>query len=71
MPGVAADHWGLDCGGGAPGEVGAIDFPEFLSFRDFDHDGNGYASAAALRHAMADQGEEPFDEEFDEMVQEA
>ncbi|EPQ03106.1 Calmodulin [Myotis brandtii] len=65
---------------------GTIDFPEFLTmmarkmkdtdrdreaFRVFDKDGNGYISAAELRHVMTNLGEKLTDEEVDEMIREA
>uniref|UniRef100_A0A8D2JFL3 EF-hand domain-containing protein n=1 Tax=Sciurus vulgaris TaxID=55149 RepID=A0A8D2JFL3_SCIVU len=58
---------------------GTIDFPEFLTMmarkmKDtdiFDEDGNGYISAAELRHVMTNLGEKLTDEEVDEMIREA
>merc|ERR1712186_169640 len=65
---------------------GTIDFPEFLSLmarkmKDtdteeelievFDRDGNGFISAAELRHVMTNLGEKLTDEEVDEMIREA
>ncbi|XP_014321885.1 calmodulin-like [Myotis lucifugus] len=41
------------------------------AFRVFDKDGNGYISAAELRHVMTDLGEMLTDEEVDEMIREA
>ena len=41
------------------------------AFRVFDKDGNGFISAAELRHVMTNLGEKLTDEEVDEMVQEA
>ena len=41
------------------------------SFRVFDKDGNGYISAAELRHVMTNLGEKLTDEEVDEMIREA
>ena len=35
----------------------------------FDRDGNGYVSAAELRHVMTNLGEKLTDEEVDEMLQ--
>ena len=37
----------------------------------FDKDGNGYISAAELRHVMTNLGERLTDEEIDEMIREA
>ena len=37
----------------------------------FDKDGNGYISAAELRHVMTNLGEKLTDEEVDEMIREA
>ncbi|XP_075581547.1 LOW QUALITY PROTEIN: calmodulin-like [Pelecanus crispus] len=37
----------------------------------FDKDGNGYISAAELRHVMASLGEKVTDDEVDEMMREA
>ena len=42
-----------------------------LSLRVFDKDGNGFISAAELRHVMTNLGEKLTDEEVDEMVREA
>merc|ERR1712072_478808 len=59
---------------------GTIDFPEFLNlmaekikeaFKGFDKDGNGFISAAELRHVMTNLGEKLTDEEVDEMLREA
>ncbi|PKC60368.1 calmodulin [Rhizophagus irregularis] len=55
---------------------GTIDFPEFLTmmaqaFKVFDKDGNGFISAAELRHVMTNLGEKLTDEEVDEMIREA
>merc|ERR1711948_114238 len=59
---------------------GTIDFPEFCTlmarklkeaFRVFDKDGNGFISAAELRHIMTNLGEKLTDEEVDEMLREA
>ncbi len=36
-----------------------------------DQDGNGYISAAELRHVMTNLGEKLTDEEVDEMIREA
>lgn len=41
------------------------------AFRVFDKDGNGYISAAELRHIMTNLGEKLTDEEVDEMIKEA
>ncbi|NWU87227.1 CALMS protein, partial [Onychorhynchus coronatus] len=41
------------------------------AFRVFDKDGNGYISAAELRHVMTNLGEKLTDEEVDEMIKEA
>lgn len=41
------------------------------AFRVFDRDGNGYISAAELRHVMTNLGEKLTDEEVDEMIKEA
>ena len=35
----------------------------------FDRDGNGYVSAAELRHVMTNLGEKLTDDEVDEMLQ--
>jgi len=40
-------------------------------FRVFDKDGNGFISAAELRHVMTNLGEKLTDEEVDEMIREA
>ncbi|XP_055878779.1 calmodulin-like isoform X1 [Biomphalaria glabrata] len=47
--------------------------PEDLlqAFQVFDREGNGYISAAELRHVMTNLGEKLSDEEVDEMIQEA
>lgn len=37
----------------------------------FTQDGNGYISAAELRHVMTNLGEKLTDEEVDEMIREA
>ncbi|XP_059176358.1 calmodulin-beta-like [Physella acuta] len=63
---------------------GTIDFPEFqtmiawkikdfeeelrVAFRLFDKDGNGFISAAELRHVMTNLGEKLTDDEVDEMI---
>ena len=39
--------------------------------RVFDKDGNGFISAAELRHVMVNLGEKLSDEEVDEMIREA
>jgi calmodulin len=41
------------------------------AFKVFDKDGNGYISAAELRHVMTNLGEKLTDEEVDEMIREA
>lgn len=41
------------------------------AFRVFDKDGNGFISAAELRHVMTHLGEKLTDEEVDEMIREA
>lgn len=41
------------------------------TFRVFDSDGNGYISAAELRHVMSTLGEKLTDAEIDEMILEA
>lgn len=41
------------------------------AFRVFDRDGNGYISAAELRHVLTNLGEKLTDEEVDEMIREA
>jgi len=41
------------------------------AFKVFDKDGNGYISAAELRHVMTSLGEKLTDEEVDEMIREA
>ena len=41
------------------------------AFKVFDKDGNGFISAAELRHIMANLGEKLTDEEVDEMIREA
>merc|ERR1711966_425142 len=41
------------------------------AFSLFDRDGNGFISAAELRHVMTNLGEKPTDEEVDEMIREA
>ncbi|KAK3578515.1 hypothetical protein CHS0354_007769 [Potamilus streckersoni] len=41
------------------------------AFRVFDKDGNGFISAAELRHVMANLGEKLTDEDVDEMIREA
>ncbi len=42
-----------------------------LAFRVFDKDGNGFISAAELRHVMTNLGEKLNDHEVDEMMKEA
>ncbi len=41
------------------------------AFLVFDKDGNGFISAAELRHVMTNLGEKLTDEEVDEMIREA
>lgn len=41
------------------------------AFRVFDKDGDGYISAAELRHVMANLGEKLTEQEVDEMIKEA
>merc|ERR1711918_339471 len=41
------------------------------AFKVFDRDGNGFISAAELRHVMAILGVKLADEEVDEMIREA
>merc|ERR1711939_647859 len=41
------------------------------AFKVFDRDGNGFTSAAELRHVMTNLGEKLTDEEVDEMIREA
>merc|ERR1712153_124311 len=41
------------------------------AFKVFDKDGNGFISAAELRHVMTHLGEKLTDEEVDEMIREA
>ena len=41
------------------------------AFRAFDKNGNGFISAAELRHVMTNLGERITDEEVDEMMREA
>ena len=43
----------------------------FFPCRVFDKDGNGFISAAELRHVMTNLGEKLTDEEVDEMIREA
>ena len=38
------------------------------AFRVFDKDGNGFISAAELRHVMTNLGEKLTDDEVDEMI---
>ena len=47
------------------------DFLTKKLFSVFDKDGNGYISAAELRHVMTNLGEKLTDEEVDEMIREA
>jgi len=41
------------------------------AFRVFDRDGDGFISAAELRHVMTNLGEKLTDEEVDDMIREA
>ena len=41
------------------------------AFKVFDKDGNGFISAAELRHVMTNLGEKLTDDEVDEMIREA
>ncbi|XP_059178172.1 calmodulin-like isoform X2 [Physella acuta] len=41
------------------------------AFQVFDRDGNGYISAAELRHVMTNLGEKLSDEDVEEMIREA
>ena len=41
------------------------------AFRVFDKDGNGFISAAELRHLMINIGEKLSDDEVDQMIKEA
>ncbi len=41
------------------------------AFKLFDKDGNGFISAAELRHVMTNLGEVITDEEVDELIREA
>jgi len=41
------------------------------AFKVFDRDGNGYITAAELRHVMTSIGEKLSDSEVDEMIREA
>ena len=41
------------------------------AFKVFDVDGNGFVSAAELRHVMTNLGEKLSDREVDEMIREA
>jgi len=43
----------------------------FCGEQVFDKDGNGFISAAELRHVMTNLGEKLTDEEVDEMIREA
>lgn len=43
----------------------------FIFLKVFDKDGNGFISAAELRHVMTNLGEKLTDEEVDEMIREA
>ena len=47
------------------------DSAAFEAFKVFDKDGNGFVSAAELRHVMTNLGEKLTDEEVDEMIREA
>ena len=48
-----------------------IKLPFQLDILTFLQDGNGYISAAELRHVMTNLGEKLTDEEVDEMIREA
>ena len=54
-------------------EMKEIESEEWIreAFRVFDQDGNGFISAAELRHVLANFGEKLTDEEVDEMIREA
>ena len=54
-------------------KTGDTDTEEELieAFKVFDRDGNGFISAAELRHVMTNLGEKLTDEEVDEMLREA
>ena len=59
-----------------PGDLAVLDFVNDAeeikeAFKVFDKDGNGYISAAELRHIMTNLGEKLTDEEVDEMIREA
>ncbi|KAJ8308523.1 hypothetical protein KUTeg_013397 [Tegillarca granosa] len=41
------------------------------AFKVFDKDGNGYITAAELRHVMTNLGEKLTDDEVNEMIREA
>jgi len=41
------------------------------AFKVFDRDGNGFISAAELRHVMTNLGEKLSDEEVDDMIRDA
>lgn len=41
------------------------------AFKVFDKDGNGFISAAELRHVMTNLGEKLSDQEVEEMIREA
>lgn len=45
--------------------------PLSVTTADCSQDGNGYISAAELRHVMTNLGEKLTDEEVDEMIREA
>ena len=49
----------------------SIENSPFFPCRVFDKDGNGFISAAELRHVMTNLGEKLTDEEVDEMIREA
>ena len=52
--------------------MSATFYPAFFPrVQVFDKDGNGYISAAELRHVMTNLGEKLTDEEVDEMIKEA
>ena len=50
--------------------IGVLIFASFF-IAAFDRDGNGFISAAELRHVMTNLGEKLTDEEVDEMIREA
>lgn len=48
-----------------------VNLPLKIFLAGFGQDGNGYISAAELRHVMTNLGEKLTDEEVDEMIREA